>query len=181
MEYLEYFDLMWAQVLDIDLIDAEFEQKLVTILASHPSDTDVPALAAEISGFIRGPWVPKTNSDSDSNLKTYAESIQDYDTWHSLFDQVLDIVPFKSDGARRIFTTLDKYFYELYFTDRNRKELWAEYITSISEICKNKDTKDGCKDVFDNILESPVMQNVLANVLEGLRGQDIPIQGLPPP
>jgi hypothetical protein len=175
MEYLEYFDLMWAQVLDINLIDAEFEHKLVTILASHPSDTDVPALAVEISSFIRGPWVPKTNSDSDSSdstLKTYAESIHDYDTWHSLFDQVLDIVPFKSDGARRIFTTLDKYFYELYFTDRNRTELWAEYLTSITEMCKNKDPKD---DVFDDILQSPVVQNVLANVLEGLRTQNIPI------
>lgn len=178
---MEYFDLMWAQVIDINLIDAEFEQKLVTLLASHPSDADIPALAVEISSFIRGPWVPKTDSSdsTDSNLKTYAESIHDYDTWYSLFDQLLDIVPFKMDGSRRIFTTLNKYFYELYFTDRSRKELWAEYIASISEMCKNKDGK--CKDVFDELLQSPVVQNVLAKVLEGLGKQDVPIQGLPPP
>src|SRR6187397_775728 len=138
LEYSKYFGIMWAQVLDTSLIDTEFEQQLINVLASHPSDTNVPALATELSNFIRSPWIPRTN-DSDSIIKTYADSIHDYDTWHTLFDQVLDIIPFRSAGARRIFTTLDKYFYELYFTDRDRQELWTEYMNSIMETCKGRD------------------------------------------
>lgn len=132
---------IWEKIIiDTRLLTGEFQQDLACILLSAPdipSDVDMQVLVQDMTKMLENPLKGYEESNRD-NIKLYLDSISDRDVWNRLYDEIVEIIPFKTcttNGTTKsssvIFTTAKDYLYDIYYTDSDPKVSCMKYLQDV--------------------------------------------------
>jgi hypothetical protein len=125
-------DLHWDDIIDTSALqDFKFKRQLANLFLSikTPSTINITILVNDVCKFLTNPFNFESSVD---NCKLYFEYTRNYLVWDKLYKEILDTIPFKSDGGKIFFGTMNNYFYKIFCAHVNPEEAYLEFLNQNS-------------------------------------------------
>lgn len=127
MNILSMFNSWWENIINLNMLDTEFEQELAILLLKYTKITnenniDIVTLVKEISTFLRYPLTSPI-----PNFSNYITSIVTYDEWSELYDEFIKLLPIYNHDIISVYSMKD-YLYKMYFSNEHPIDLYNTYI-----------------------------------------------------
>lgn len=129
---------IWEKfIIDTRLLTTEFQQDLACILLTAPdvsaTGVDMQVLVQDLTKMLENPVKGYNELDRD-NVKMYLDSISDRNVWNRLYDEIVEIIPFKSANGKSssvIFIKAKDYLYDIYYSGTNSVDLSMKYLQDV--------------------------------------------------
>lgn len=125
------FAKMWGNIVNLDQLNDDFDQDLASVLLSIDTSADISQMARDVGLMVQNPF--KFHHQLNvKNCKLYLDSISNQESWNTLYDQFIDIIPFTTPMGKLVFSEMNLHSYKMYKeSDKGKlKEIIIDFYTN---------------------------------------------------